>query len=143
MADPLSITASILTLLSAAGAVGKFLEKVIALKHAPDVLLALNNDIVDLRHVTQNVDDLLQEPCGIIDSRPHSHLRDSLERTKRTLSSLEHLVSYKLTAFGSNNGRLRLDRSVWLRAEPKIEELRKQIRADKDDLCLALALFTR
>ena len=97
MGDPLSAAASILTLLSAGGAVGKFLKKVVALKQAPDILLALNNDIVDLQDVVQVVDELLQEHSGMTDKAPLDPVWKSLGKVKITLSTLEHLVSYELT----------------------------------------------
>ena len=143
MGDPLSVAASILTLLSTGGAVGKFLKKAIALKHAPDILLALNNDVTDLHQVIHIVDDLLQEHPCMIDEAPFIYVCESLENVKRTLSKFEHLISYQLTAAERDGSHLRLDRSAWLRAESTIVELREKIRADKGDLCLSLTLLTK
>ena len=143
MADPLSAAASILAILGASGAVGKFLKKVVALKRAPDILLALNNDIVDLQHVVQAVDELRQEHSRMTNKAPLDCVRESLEKLKKTLSILENLVSYELTVVERDGSHVRLDRSVWLRVESKIKELRKEIRADKSDLCLSLTLLTK
>ena len=143
MGDPLSATASILTLLGASGAVGKFLKKVVALKHAPDILLALNNDIVDLQHVVQVVDELRQEHSRMTNKAPLDRVCESLGNLKKTLSALEYLVSYELTVVERDGSHLRLDRSVWLRVENKIRRLRKEIRANKSDLCLSLTLLTK
>ena len=143
MGDPLSAAASILTLLGAGGAVGKFLKKVVALKQAPDILLALNNDIVDLQRVVQVVDELLQEHSGMTDKAPLDHVCKSLGKVKTTLSTLEYLVSYELTVVERDGGHLRLDRSVWLRVENKVRRLREEIRANKGDLCLSLTLLIK
>ena len=143
MGDPLSAAASILTILGAGGAVGKFLKKVIALKRAPEILLALNNDIVDLQRVVQIVDELRQEHSQMTDEAPLNHVSESLGKVKKTLSTLEYLVSYELTAVERDGIHLRLDRSVWLRVESKIRRLRREIRANKGDLCLALTLLTK
>lgn len=143
MADPLSVAAGILTLLSAGGAVGKFLKKIIALKKAPHILLALNNDIAELHRVAHDVDELLQEHFSMVDKPTLGHVCESLEKVKKTLSTFEHLISYQLTAVERNSSYLRLDRSAWLRAEPKIVKLRERIRADKEDLCLSLTLLTK
>ena len=143
MGDPLSAAASILAILGASGAVGKFLKKIVALKHAPDILLALNNDIVDLQHVVQVVDELRQEHSRMTNNTPLDRVRESLGKVKKTLSALEYLVSYELTVVERDGSHLRLDRSVWLRVENKIRRLRKEIRANKSDLCLSLTLLTK
>ena len=143
MGDPLSAAASVLTLLSASGAVGKFLKKVVALKRAPDILLALNNDIADLHHLVQTVHELLQEHSRITDKVPLGYVSESLEKVKKTLSTFEQLVSYRLTVVEGDGSHLRLDRSEWLRVEDGISRLRKQSRGDKGDLCLALTLLTK
>ena len=143
MADPLSAAASILTVLGAGGAVGKFLKRVLALKDAPDILLALNNDVVDLQHVVQIVEELLQGHSRMTDKAPLDHVCESLGKVKKTLSTFEYLVSYELTVVERDGSHLRLDRSAWLRVENKIKRLRKEIRANKGDLCLSLTLLTK
>ena len=143
MADPLSVAASILTLLGAGGAVGKFLKKAIALRKAPDILLALNNDVADLHQIVHDVDELLQEHSSMVGKAPLGHICESLEKVKKTLSIFEHLISYQLTEVERDGSYLRLDRSAWLRAEPKIVRLRERIRAGKGDLCLSLTLLTK
>ena len=143
MGDPLSAAASILTLLGASGAVGKFLKKVVALKHAPTILLALNNDIVDLQHIVQAVDELRQEHSRMTNNTSLDRVRESLGKVKKTLSALEYLVSYELTVVERDGSHLRLDRSMWLRVENKIRSLRKEIHANKSDLCLSLTLLTK
>lgn len=143
MGDPLSIAASILTLLSVGGAVGKFLKRAIALKQAPDILLALNNDVADLHQNVHDVDELLQEHSSMVGKAPLAHAYESLEKVKKALSTFEHLISYQLTAVERNGNYLRLGRSAWLRVEPKIVRLRERIRADKGDLCLSLTLLTK
>ena len=143
MGDPLSAAASILTLLGAGGAVGKFLKKVVALKHAPDILLALNNDIVDLQRVVQGVEELRQQHSQMTDKASLDHVCESLGKVKKTLSILEYLVSYELTVVERDGSHLRLDRSAWLRVENRIRRLREEIRANKGDLCLSLTLLTK
>ena len=43
--DPLSVTASLLAVLGAAGAAGRALQHMSDLRHAPDQLLALTNAV--------------------------------------------------------------------------------------------------
>ena len=46
--DPISLRASIIAILGAGGAIAKAMHKIRGLKHAPDVLLQLNNEVTVL-----------------------------------------------------------------------------------------------
>ena len=59
--DPLSITASALTLLAATKQVAMGLDKLASIKGAPAAVLALNNEVSDLRLVLSEAEPLLQE----------------------------------------------------------------------------------
>lgn len=47
--DPLSITASIISILAVAKGVDQGLQKLQSLREVPDVILALNNEVSDLK----------------------------------------------------------------------------------------------
>ena len=143
MMDPLSITSAIVTLLGAGGQIQKVLKKVVSLKNAPGILLAVNNEITDLRAVVQIFDDLLQSQYNTKDAAPYSQLSGSLEKVKQTLLTLEQLVSYELTVIVGDDPHPRLDKSVWLRAEPEFRAIMDQIRDDKTALYRGLALLTQ
>lgn len=51
MAEPIGIAASVVTLVKTSRMVASEKSKLLALKHAPDVLLALNNEVVDLEYL--------------------------------------------------------------------------------------------
>ena len=55
MADPLSIAASIIAVVGAAESVTKVLSKIKNMRHAPDELLALINEVSDLRVILSNI----------------------------------------------------------------------------------------
>ena len=134
--DPLSLVVGILTLLEAGATIGKGLEKIIALRKAPDVLLALNNEVVDLQIVVQDVDDLLRQHSEITETAPISSVYRALERSKETPLALDSLIAYELTtAIGTG---LRLDRSLWLRKETEVLKLRDKILPGR--VCLSSAL---
>ena len=143
MADPLSIITAVVTLLGAGGQIRKGLKKVVSLKNAPGILLAVNNEITDLRAVVQIFDDLLQRQYNTRDAAPYSQLSGSLEKLKQTLLGLEQLVSYDLTVIVGDDRHPRLDKSVWLLAEPKFRAIKDQIRDDKTALYRGLALLTQ
>lgn len=56
--DPLSITASVLTLVTAANKVAKGLDNLASIKGAPAAVLALNNELSDLRLVLTEAEPL-------------------------------------------------------------------------------------
>ncbi len=145
--DPLSITASILTVVSAGSTIGKGLKKIISARRLPDILLQLNNEVADIQYVVQDVDDLLQQQRQITqeDRGPlpsHASLTSALEHIKRTLLALESLIAYELTIIDSRDGRSRLDWIAWLRVESKVARLKDDIRTDRIRLSSALSLLT-
>ena len=142
MTDPFSISVGTATLLGAAGTIGKFLKKVIQLKDAPDLLLALNNEIEDLRFITQRLSEVLQQHSEVLEQPPDICIGRAFEKIRHTLLDFERLVAYKLIV-PSKNGHVRLDKSVWLRAETDVQRLKDQIRNDKIDLILAINFIHR
>ena len=62
MADPLSIAASVITVIRAAGSIGRTLSKIRSVKDTPNAIHALQNEVSDLRIVLGDVDLLLTEP---------------------------------------------------------------------------------
>ena len=139
--DPLSLTASILTIVGVAGAVGNGFSKLIGLRHAPGILLALNNEVADLYCVVQAVDHLLREHSETIHTAAITNLCRSLERAQSTLFELEDLIRDGLTIVRNNGGERKLDRVGWLRSASKVRELKNQLRTDRIDLSGALSLL--
>ena len=139
--DPFSLTVGILTLLSAGGTIGRTLNKIITLK-APDVLLALNNEVVDLQIVVQDVSNLLHQHSEISQVAPIKSVCSALDKSKRTLLDLESLIAYDLTTTTGKDNELRLDRSVWLRLESKVLKLKNDIRDDRLRLSAALNVLS-
>ena len=139
--DPFSLTVGILTLLSAGGTIGKTLNKIITLK-APDVLFALNNEVVDLQIVVQDVSNLLHQHSEISQAAPIKSVCFALDKSKRTLLELESLIAYELTTTTSKDNELRLDRFAWFRLEPKVLKLKNDIRDDRVRLSAALNVLS-
>ena len=139
--DPFSLTVGILTLLSAGGTIGKTLNKIITLK-APDILFALNNEVVDLQIVVQDVSNLLHQHSEISQAAPIKSVCFALDKSKRTLLELEYLIAYELTTTTGKNNELRLDRSAWFRLEPKVLKLKNEIREYRLRLSAALSVLS-
>ena len=139
--DPFSLTVGILTLLSAGGTIGKALNKIITLK-APDVLFALNNEVVDLQIVVQDVSNLLHQHSEFSQAAPIESVCFALDKAKRTLLLLESLIAYQLTTTTGKDNELRLDRSAWFRLEPEVLKLKNDIRDDRFRLSAALNVLS-
>jgi hypothetical protein len=139
--DPLSISASVVALLSAGGTLSKLLRKGIGLRNAPDLLRALNDEVAGLQSTATDVDDLLRTASRDPNNRPPKSLVSSLSRIKSTLLQLEGCISYQLTTVTADGDGIRLDRSVYLRAERRLQGLKDDIHASRIALASALSLF--
>ena len=142
--DPLSVTASIIALFQAGGTVSKGLKKIANLRNAPDILLALNNEVADLHSLVENIDDVLRQHRDNTGLEPIVCLCRALDRAKRTLLKLENVLAYKLTSIKSKDRESHpvLDRSSWLRLESSVQRLKDEIREDKLSLLSALSVLT-
>ena len=138
--EPISCTASLLTLISTAGIVGKGLQRILALRHAPDILLDLNDEIAGIYLVLQAVDCLIRQHAGRVQNEAMNNLCRVLEKSVMTLSKLENLICDKLTTY-NRHGEASLDRKLWLLAESKVRDLKQQIRADRLELSNALSVL--
>ena len=139
--DPLSISASVLTLLGAGGTLSKLLRKGIDLKNAPDVLRALNDEVSELQSTANDVNDLLWTATRESDDPPPKSLISSLNRVKSILLQLESYISYQLTTLAADGENIRLDKSVYLRAERRLHKLKDEIHTSRIALASALSLF--
>ncbi|KAK6528474.1 hypothetical protein TWF281_009715 [Arthrobotrys megalospora] len=103
--DPLSITASVIAITTAAAQVGNGLARLAALRGAPDLIMALQNEVNDLlglvhsnrtildRHIVLggqygNVHGLPPELVGV---------KSLLDRAEKMLNDINELVETKLT----------------------------------------------
>ena len=125
--DPLSSLTSVVTLVEIVRKLSELLTKAVNVKNAPDVLLALNNEISDLHLVIDDVNDLLLASTFNI---PPKSLGSALERVKSTLLQLEKFVAHELTTFDSA-GSARIDKSTFFRKEHRLQQLKDDLRADR------------
>ena len=124
--DPLSLTASLLAILGAGGAIAKGLDKIRRLKNAPNVLLQLNNEVVDLHLLIRAVDGLYHQHSDSFKTSQHQIIYSILSRAKEALLELEKLISYHWTK-ETDNG-IEINRTAWIRAQKQIAETSSNIR---------------
>ena len=140
--DPLSITVGILAILGAGGKVGDGLRKILALKHAPEAVMALNNEVNEIHRIVQNIDDVLQRHARTPGSLTISSLVDTLVQTKMTALDVEKLIAYELTVVKADGQSTRIDRSKWLRSKERIQKLKERIQLNKASLSIGLSVLT-
>ena len=142
MADPLSITASIIAVVTAIEGVSKTLAKIRNAHNAPYELSALVNEVSNLRIVLNDVYTHLESES----SRPEPlksirHMVEVLERAKDTLLRLDQLIYRKLTKHDSTSANPKVSRYEWIKARSIIENYRQSLRDIKLDVIAQLAIL--
>ncbi|KAL8694797.1 MAG: hypothetical protein Q9224_003507 [Gallowayella concinna] len=129
--DPLSISASVVTLLGVAEGVSRGLRKLLKLRGVPDLVLALNNEVSDLQLLLNEVGTLVQKEARSVHSLPRI-----LERIQAKLNNLDLI----LRRFSTNTGPKWPARVLWLKEEPNVLRIRNELGTLKQDLTTALGL---
>ena len=130
MADPLSISASIIAVLGAAEGIGKTLNKIRNIREAPIELLALINEISDMKVVLSDTGNhFIQNISNMHLQREHSqHMTTLLDRAKEQLLQLDELVQYRLVRPGSTSQKVQLSRREWTLATSTVQSFRETLR---------------
>ncbi|KAH8721552.1 hypothetical protein GQ44DRAFT_808199 [Phaeosphaeriaceae sp. PMI808] len=142
MAEPLSITASILAIISTAEKTSKGLEKLRTLHNALDELEYMLNEINDMRVVLRSMQNVLTAltECEAED------IKGLIQIYQSEVLELDMLVSYHLQAASgySNDGRPKVNTLGWLSKSGKLSKIRERLRDRRESLVAALvgSLFT-
>lgn len=134
MADPLSIASSILSLTDAAIIIGKFIHRI---RNCPAELLAVNNELSDLRYVLTEVERLQENetvPGG-------SNLGRILKRAQVAVQEASDIIQ-KLK--GNETGRFSvIDRVKWsVTQKEKVASLISRLREIRFQLDTLIAADT-
>ena len=129
MADPLSITASIIAVVGAAEGVTKTLAKIRNIRNAPEELLALINEVSDLRIILAGIQSYVQNTAASPELQDAlQHLTVLINRAKDKLLQLDELVQYRLTKPESVADQIKVSRREWARAKTTIDDFRQSLR---------------
>ena len=95
--DLLSAASGIITLLGVGGTIVKGLERLSSLREAPNIILALNNEVSDFRIAILELRSILQQDSASSTSQAYDDNLDLvLWRARDKLVELECLIEYRL-----------------------------------------------
>ena len=127
MADPLSITASIIAVIGAAEGVSKVFSKIKDVRQAPNDLLALMNEVSDLRAVLGDVERHIQGADRILlPPEQAARMSDLIQRAKNCVSELNRLIQRRLVK--PSAGEIKVSRRGWAIAQPTVVRFRENLR---------------
>ena len=133
--DPLSLTASIIAILGIGGKAAGAINKIAVLKSAPDVVLALNNEITDLRFVVSAIQDALRRQRDARLLSPgngigyDASVTNSLQQAMDKVTELESLYNYLQKFVSSPSSFIKFNRIAWLRKQPKIHRMLDDLKS--------------
>ena len=130
MTDPLSIAASVITLIGTADAIVKSLQKVRNLRKAPGEVLALYNELTDLRVVLDDVSSCLSEVGDTSSSATKRlrHMASLIDRAKEHMQRLDETMHGRILKSGSLDGEFKVSRTQWMKAKAPAEAIRQDLR---------------
>ena len=119
------------------------IERLSSLREAPDVILALNNEISDFRLVIFEVASYLrQEPTRSSPSAQafSTNVMLILDRARDRLIKLEALIEYRLVLPGTD-GRIRLNKIGWTLERQKVKRIQEEIRSLRMNLLAVVGVL--
>ena len=140
MADPLSLTASIIAVIGAVEVVAKTLKKISSIRNAPNELLALVNEISDFRIILSDVENHNVKNTESVPQQQLQHMSILLNRAKDQLLQLDELVQNRLIKPNSTLANVKVSRLNWSKASGTIEEFRKRLKDVRMNLIALLAV---
>lgn len=125
--DPLSLSASIITVVAATASSIKLLKKAQGFCHLPDQLCALLNEISDLRCVLRILEGMSEEEAS---EELRGSLTRLLRRAKLALDELDVLLRATLVTSENEeeHTKLRVSRWIWVRRQSQMKRLRAEIK---------------
>ena len=132
--DPLSVTASIVAVVGAAGSLTSGLRKIHALKDAPDDLRQLYEELSDIHLLVSTIQASCRQWSNrvLVEDECDKFIAVTLKRSSAELLDVEKLIAYDLTKATSNGDKL--DKMAWLRAQGKVRSAQARLRDTRSRL---------
>ena len=146
--DPLSIIASTIAIIGAGGQAAKAIRKLASLKGAPDLILALNNEINDLHLVVVAIQDVFerQQTSGVPfpgnragEINVDTSITKSLTQAKDKVLELEAL--YKRLNISIPGSSAEFKKIAWLREQKRVKKMHEDLKSVRLKLAGALGIL--
>ncbi|KAI9702646.1 MAG: hypothetical protein M1820_006152 [Bogoriella megaspora] len=135
--DPLSITASLISVGGALKASLAALEKLVALKYASAELLELQNEVQSLRGFVKYSNSMLCDNASEqLSPDAITLLEEIVARLRANVQELENMSQYQLkgSEIPNKDGTPKVDRLNWIRLNADIVKVKRNIRDARQDL---------
>lgn len=139
--DPLSVTASVVAIVGAAGTVSLSIKKLLSLRGTSDAVLALNNEVSDLQLVLQGINALLQKKSSSIQPEIGSSIRNTSNQATKCLQDLNAIIDFKSMSTGKVHGKPKFNRTAWFRQHRRIQRIQEDLRSLRTKLITALGIL--
>ena len=137
--DPLSITASCISVVAVAGTATRGLKKLRDLTIVPEIILSIVNEVSDLTLVLQDIRlNFHQESLHISKSAVTTTER-LLDRARTELLELDQIINYRLLLSPKGNGELTFSRAAWIFEERRVRQLQANLRTIRLDIAASFA----
>lgn len=140
--DPFSIAVGVVGVVTAIDVLRKAVRKLAKMRHAPEGLIALNNEISDLHVILIRIRSIPTEQSA---DATHGSICDDLwhniQQANHFVFRLQSIVDRSLT----KQDRHKMDsvrRFVWMRAQSEVETIRKELRKCRMNMADLLAVMT-
>ncbi|KAH6652404.1 ankyrin repeat-containing domain protein [Truncatella angustata] len=139
--DPLSITASSIAVSQLAVVLTKGMRKLVQLRHVPEQVLQLNNELAEINSVFAKVDHLITRSClGNPDDEKLLH--SLLDRLKDPMSQLENLIKLLSIDHDDEKTNVEFSKRAWLKHGSKAQRLLislRELRVNVNDALLIIS----
>ena len=141
--DPLSLTASIITVVGVGAQTAKLLRKLSAAKNARPLAMALHNEVADLQLNVLNIQELLQwsAECSSHKARGPAPIPGitagviaCLTKTNQLALELEELLRPLLTTTSTSGTTSTKIWAYWIRKERRLNRLKQDLRNARIEL---------
>jgi heme oxygenase len=134
--DPLSLTASLISIGGLLTAVAKSVHKVQNLIHAAREINVLSNEISDLQAVLQNVEHAVQDRqhTSVLQQQTFPNLSPNIQAAKDKLLELDTILRHRLIKTASADGVTKVNRIQWLKERTNVMRLQSELRNIRHNL---------
>ena len=144
--DPLSLTASIIAVVGVGGEVVKAVRKFASLKGAPDLILALNNEISDLYLVILAVRDIfVWQRASTLPSTTNvttdNTVLSTLVQANEKVLELRALYQRLTTQTTRLSDINTLNKASWLREQKNVKKMQEDLRTVRLKLSATLGIL--